>query len=655
MNYLKDIQDIDIESAIIGGGIDFIKIRQKFIYSVLNGEYYFDNCIDILKNLESRLENIISSSLYSELNTNYQVLAHTRYTLLSHFVSHFKYINTTVLNRLLNNYHSKIINFELDFYFKKFNLFEKEETTTIQKFHWLFIANIKLAEFDEGYSVNENNISSLLEIYHKLKIILEKNTVYSLKPLIKITKEKCSILLYKILKRLEKTNSSIYSILNNDLSIEVLEKSIENTNIVEEIKNHYFLNNPLLIENVIHEIKEKLKLNSIEIKDIHKYTKYVKKQKNINNSFISEIKQVNASLEYFLENKIQKSKSTNGYLKDINEITFKSSLSLIYNTNFKIESEILIKNVKNIFSFKDVNIAFERLIEYYDILKNKELKTNPNFILSKLFIEQIVKLLEICDKQPSLVLNNDEDDYLNLLSKVFKKSYDVLSDLKTQIKICEFNRIMPLYLEIEKCKSNSQYFLDSQYILPSNYEHLLNDCENKRDELKRLETIINTITPKNIKDLGKQLKKEVKDQQYSIITVIGLYASFITFILANVNVLPELLKHSIGSVLAFMFVFGIVLFFFITSLKLLFTSNSAFEYIKQKKINYIWLWVISALIAITGTFYILVRYSTTDFNKNNENINSSTTTVIFDPKTGKKQSETKIKETKINTVKRDSI
>ncbi len=644
MSYLKAINDSDLEAAIIGGGFLFIKIRQNCVYSILEGEYYFDfeNCGEILNELDSKIESISKSSAYILSNTKIQKLADQRKDLLSHFISHFKYINTMVVNRLSNNYHSKIINFELEFYFNNFNLFEKDATSTLEKFHWLFIANIKLAEFDEGYSVNEKNISSLLDIYHKLKIILEKNPVYSLKPLIVVTKEKCSILLYKILKRLEKTNLlektsvSIYSVLNDDISIEKLELSIQNRNVIEDIKNHYFLNNQTLIEDQIDSIKNKLKNKTIEIKDIHQYSKFIKNI-DFDSIVITEIKQLNASLQYFLENKIKNCDQPNGYLLNVNQITYRTSLNLIYNANFKIESELSIRNIMNSFIFNDLVLTFEGLVEYYHILKRKESESNPNFILSKLFVEQIIRLLEICDKQSNNVLNNEEDDFLNLLNRVFKKAYTVLGEYKNQIKKCELNRIMPLYLEIEKCNTNNKFFLDSQYILPSNYEHLLNDCENKRDNIKQLETIITTIIPKNIKDLSVKLKKDVKDQQYSIITVVGLYASFITFILANINVLPELIKYSIGAVFGFMLIFGVVLASFVLSLKILFT---------EKEKEYRTIWLVSFFALIFGALFALWYYSNSGFNKMKQETISTQTN--FNPQTGKKESE-------VQTTKTESI
>ncbi len=206
-------------------------------------------------------------------------------------------------------------------------------------------------------------------------------------------------------------------------------------------------------------------------------------------------------------------------------------------------------------------------------------------------------------------------------------SYEYYSKFVNNVKFWEVNYLFPLYIELEICKENQKkYFFDSYYVLPSDYEELIN--KNKitiYDKLINFERFTTKILPQNIKNENKRLfedllktekeefKKTIKENQYSQITIIGLYASFITYILANVNVLPFLINFSLDAVYSFMLIFGVVIIFFIASIKLLFSFDKSFIICKQK-INYIPVWLISSILII---FYSI--YSIGNFNTSKEN------------------------------------
>lgn len=192
----------------------------------------------------------------------------------------------------------------------------------------------------------------------------------------------------------------------------------------------------------------------------------------------------------------------------------------------------------------------------------------------------------------------EQSGYEALLDTMFDDAFKNLQFFKDKLIKNKVLALMPLYVAIEECDKQN-FFLDSQYILPSNYDDIERRAEKMTKRLIELERIKYYIIPKNIKDsLKGAFKTEVKDHQYSVITIIGLYASFITFVLANVNILPHLIQHSIGAVLAFMLVLGVVLFFFVATLKILFSSEKHF-YFFDWKVSYVFLWLIIAVL-ITG-------------------------------------------------------
>jgi hypothetical protein len=161
---------------------------------------------------------------------------------------------------------------------------------------------------------------------------------------------------------------------------------------------------------------------------------------------------------------------------------------------------------------------------------------------------------------------------------------------------------MPTYIEIEKCIDNTQkVFSDSQYILPSDYDGLVEKYEDYKDKINDAERIRFYIVPKTIKKGFKdEFKKEVKEHQYNIITIIGLYAAFVTFILSSGNLLAKSPEFSMGNILPSIIVIGFVLFYFIISLKILFTEPKPF-FTGWKLV-----WLICSLVVLLPLIIIIV-------------------------------------------------
>ncbi|KFF06753.1 DUF308 domain-containing protein [Flavobacterium reichenbachii] len=629
---MDNINKIVINEDVIKLKPNFITFRKHLFTSLFLGEYYSAKFSEKIKSLLNQLDSIDDSVITQDPYIK------KRYYLARDYLLHFQYLNLFITNRLKDNYSIKIYNFEYEDVFEKTSFFQEKNISIDDSLHWLFVANIKLSEMDEGYSVDEKTILILSEIYHKLERINP-----TLEFFVSKTRTKCSILLYKILKRLKKTNKLIeYSIFNQDnITIQKLEEYVPDT-IIKNIDSQYNCLKKNDIHSLSKEIQKSLDNKTLNISSSHKYIKIIKLKDSFNDGEYKRTREILENINLYFSEKIKDD--------EINNISFKTCTYLVLNCQFTLDCNHYLKKIKSDFKFDKLLSFNSKIDESFNSINSLENTDYPNCILNKIYVRKKIELIDIIKNSNPKELNNEEHDYFSILENIFTNSFNELNNLKSKIKVCQKNKIMPLYIELENCKLDDKTFIDSQYILPSNYEYLLDECDNDWDKLKIQESIFYSFTPKVIKEINEKLKKDIKEQQYSIITVIGLYASFITFILANVNVLPELIKHSIGAVLAFMLVFGIVLFYFITSLKLLFTAKKIFKGIS----NFI-LWAIFGLILIILGFIAIFKFINIDFKKDIENKKTTTTITTFDLKTGKKQSETKTLEQNSVSEKKDSL
>lgn len=633
---MDNFNSIKITDLVIRRRNDFITFRDSLFSSLFFGEYYAsDFCKKVqqlIKELDLIYENLSVSTKYTK----------QRYDLARDYLLHFQYLNLFITNRLQDNYSTKIYNFEYEDVFSRTSFFNEQAVSYDDSFHWLFVANIKLSEMDEGYCVDEKTILILSEIYHKLDRL-----DVSLESFISKTRVKCSILLYKIFTRLRKNKAGNdkpieYSVFNDDnITIDKLKENIPEE-IIEKIQQQYQCEEKKEIYSINKEINFSIKENKLSVSDAHYYIKIVKFKKNYNNFEYEKTKETIQNVATYFSEKIN--------IKEINNISYRTCNYLIMNCGFTLDCNFYLEKLKTQFKHEKLSEYNSLIDENFKNITSIENEDYPNCILNRIYVKKKIELIEIIKNSNPKELNNEEHDYFSILENIFINGFNELNNLKNKLKICQKNKIMPLYIELNNCKLDDKTFIDGQYILPSNYEYLLDECDNDWDKLKIQESIFYSFTPKVIKEINEKLKKDIKEQQYSIITVIGLYASFITFILANVNVLPELIKHSIGAVLAFMLVFGIVLFYFITSLKLLFTSKKIFKNVS----NFI-LWTAFGLILIITGFIAIFKFIDTDFKKDIQQQKTTTTITTFDPQTGKKQSETKTLEQNSVLNKRDSI
>lgn len=620
---LPDLEEAKLFEMLKVSGFD--KLETLIFLSILEGEFYLASCTEFLSTIKKKLKSLEKDQSIND-----------RIATIEKMLFDYTYLKDYIESRSSNSFQKKIFNFEIER-----NLIIRNDTD--YNFLWLFSLNVKLAEIDEGYSSDEKSIAILLQYYHDLNLIIKGNYLTNQISVIHQLKLKCSLLLFKIIKRLKKTDNIDFNVYNDTFDISKLEEEIKkNTsgnNILAEIKSQYFDYNYDM--NVIQKL---VTSPNPQIIHIHKFTKYIKKR---NFSATKSDYYLNILNDLLLNFKIKlKNISTESheYISQGNEIAYKTTINLIVNSIFSLETQKIVNNLDAKFSFSTFKESYKKIEKLFEQYIVEEDKNIPNFILYKLHIQQLTKIIKFCQSKDKKILNEEGTNYEEVFQIIFDDLYAKLKLYKEKILLSKEANLMPLYIEIEDC-NRDKFFLDSQHILPSNYNHLLKTHDNFIDELKYLERIRFYIIPSNIKESLKDVfKKEVKEHQYSVITIIGLYASFITYVLANVNILPDLIKHSMGAVFAFMLILGVVLFFFIGTLKLLFTTEK-FYIFKGVKIYYFFVWLIVAIFITIFGLKNIEKYSNTGITKpENEKSNYKVETIISNDK----NSTTTIKDSVIS-------
>lgn len=567
------------------------KLETFLFFSVLEGEFYLQSCQDFLKRIAEKLV-LIDTSMGGELAE--------RVSRISIMLDDYIYIKDYVLDRSAHIFQKKIFNFDIE---RRLTV----KTDADYDFLWLFSVNVRLAEIDEGYSADNSTISILLAFLHDLNVLTAKRLLTNQISIISLLKVKCSILFYKILKRLEKVEKIDINISNDHFSVpdveEILNSHPISKAVVSDIELQYYS-----YEFDIDTLLQKAKDGSAKIADVHKIVKHFKKAVFTKGELDSCIVVLDRLIKDFEKRLSKIATEKHKYIVQGNEIAYRTTINLLINTRFSVQSCESIKKLEKKYSASSLNKTYQSLKLLFSKDVDYESESVPNFMLYRIYLDALIKLMKLCGKNDKVALNEENAGYETFFEEIFNDAFSVVQKFREKVEKSAQLNLMPLYLEIEEC-NKEKFFLDSQYILPSDYPMLSKMHDSLYRELRELERIKYYIIPENIRESLKEVfKKEVKEHQYSVITIIGLYASFITFVLANVNILPDLIKHSMGAVFAFMLVLGVTLFFFVGTLKMLFSSERHF-YIFSKKTSYFLLWLIFAVIITAFALSKIEEYS----------------------------------------------
>lgn len=576
------------------------EILSSLFVSILTGEYYFSVLKQCLIDIQFYINKIEMS--------NPKIIKDKKEIEL--MIQFYLFFIQNIENSLNKKFDVKSFNFELEYYYNKNSfIYENDKSQDLLVF-WLFIVNLKISFLDEGYVVNDENTTLLWEIDHLLGILISKK-LKDQADIINSTKLRCNILLYKIIRRNRKSNTdSIYFVYDNS---EDLENFIKNQKggqeIIGKINEHYSDNSKDKNE-ILTDIDEKINNDSIKIHEVVFFTKFFRKESRLTQGEIDKINKIIQRLNTKYKS-IKKNSNNCPYLEKIHEYSCFSVLEYLLNLQFNINCIKYKKLLDQDFNFNNLEKTYKSLKEEYDKSEKIHLEMDnkiPSFIIKKTYLQNLISLLEITDNQDIEKLNDDKNDFHKLISDICKEAFSTNIEYVKSVKFWDVHRLMPLYLEIEECIDKGA-FLDSSFVLPSNYQDVLNKNEANLEKLERHKILLDKVIPKNIRDNYKVVfENEVKDYKISIITIIGLYAGFITYVLGNISLLKVFLYHSIGSVLAFMLVFGVVLCFFIVSLKLLFSSFKNFKY-------FIVGWFIIIFVMIFTALFLIHEFKDVNISK----------------------------------------
>lgn len=620
----------NIEASIV----NLLKLRKnlddlnnRLFLSISKGEYY-------KKDIEESL-NEIKNSFLDKVNTNGRPSIYLKkVTLLKQIEFYLNFIQSIKFSIDKGEDVYKKSELELNYTFNNHGFIFEQEKNSQELFKWLFVVNIKISNFDEGYVVNQINIEKLSEIYFLLDE-LDYNSTAAYDTIIKKTKLRVAILLLKLFKRKIKTNTkkAIFSNqidytdllqIDNDYYLENINeklnelenfiKSQKCESIIKLIEKHYFVK--YTIEETIEEVSQRLIDKKLRVIDVVKFTKTSRKNEINNKILLKKVENIkNDILKYYEDKSVNY--HSDFYLNKVNEYPFYLVLEHIKNLELKLFCDKKLNQLSR-------NFNFNLFVKVYQEIKNEYLNTEnqlntndkkeksikfPSFVLKETLKISILKLLEIVNSQSVNVLNDKEYDFYNKTREVFDFCYDISNSIEKAISFWEENRLMPLYIEIEDC-NDLDIFLDSYYVLPSDYNKVIEESKKSLKNLKKLESIFFQLIPNSIREeYTKVFKQEVKENQYNVITILGLFAAFISYVLSNVTIYKSLKDEDISAVFSFMLIFGVVLFFFVASLKLLFSAEKSFKFpILNFKINYIIPWLIFGISITIYSFRIIKDY-----------------------------------------------
>ncbi|MDP2452489.1 MULTISPECIES: hypothetical protein [unclassified Kaistella] len=576
---------------------------QDLFLSIARGEYYLFDCSRKLKLIKRILEEID--------NLNYELDQEEKYNF-DHAYNQYLYLNQHITNRCNEKYADIILNIEMNR-----NIYPRKQDD--YNFFWIFSVSIKLAVIDEGYSADNDTLGQLGRIHHDLSFAIKKKLLMGYDEILKMLKLKCSLLIYKLYSRKQKDSNveTTFLIFNDstfdDIKLELLQDEFGKS-FCEIIEKHYF-NDEIVEFKYVGELfksNNSFDTKKVNVNNIHFFTKRVKK-------YLKQVEFGDKSITYeekrSFENIIQRIRKIIDdkdnlelpfkiFVNNSNSIVYKTASNLINNCEYRINAHYAIYSLKDKEnpSFTELKKSFETIESHFKEIKKLEPKHLDNFMLYKNHLEHLFFFLRNIERN-KVKINNDDEDFENLIEKILLSASGTLKSLKSKIQTAKKYKLMPYYIEIDKCFDNVSFkFSDSQYILPSDYERLLEGCEESKVNLDDYaEKIRFYIVPKNIREAFKQeFKKEVKEHQYNIITIIGLYAGFITFILSSGNTLANASDFSIATIIPSIAVIGFVLFYFIISIKLLFSDP------KSLITGWKFWWMIISLIIIIPLIVVIL-------------------------------------------------
>lgn len=573
----------------------------NFHYSILAGEYYDSKLFDTeltsinnqIKNLLNRVKEVLKQEnwIVETLLSPLKEFELTIENVILRIIFHSVYIGRRVESRMLDE-KILILNKSLDNELNEITLILSEvidkkkreignqiKLKTLHSYYF-FLINIKLAEIDESHFCDIKTIEILLGLDSSIKF-LQDHGIISFRGLVAITTEKARFLISKINKRNiivnEDNANSIrykpreYEIIGLDIirpyKYQVDKSSSSYFKIFEEKSTEFYTqkattfllneNNLIRFSNLSNSLSKKELLPRIE--DYHFFCKIIQKNcglitAGINNPFASTV-DILKNHALFLESWLNK---TSKYV--FNYYAYESAFYLVLVTQLKLKGNQIIANNMSFYSLRSEYYNFKNL---YTSLTQKTRADSPCFSLHRYFCKFSVKIIKKIEDQIDSIDSDELNDLESFIQDIFFNYYNSNNDFVTSLEESEHLGLHSLYLTKEECILTStgepnldRIFLDSGYVLPTNYEVLKSEEERARMKIYDIESLI--FHKIMIKQFSNQLDKvdlKIKENQVNATQIIGLYAGFVTFTLGSVSIIPKF-EGSISAIFAFLFVFA---------------------------------------------------------------------------------------------------
>lgn len=551
-------------------------VRTQLHLSLLSGEYIScENYIDKLKALRDATPTDVNAFIDKVI----KFATHIRNTLESKTeqTQAFYFVDEI----------SKVFEIkEIDGIQTKIKQKDKAEITLLE-------ANLLLCELDFSLECSEKYLRTVLRIYHAFSESKEQNKSHKIpNNFTSVLKEKCEILLYKVMKRLEIDRVSDEMITGSEgaeLYIEDLRNdSLFFKKFFDQTSEVY--GGKATAEEFSSDDSISLGKEILTTFEIHRISKKAYKSKSLKGR--ETISALHKKIVSHPRNRILIDQFNQYSNRNLKVLLFKNELKIL---KHEIEDFIKIED-----SYKNIETLRNFLIQTNKIYENSKKYLNENsgkifindYYHHYLYTDICCSIIEFCYlnsyKEKGFyaiaesILNNLESE------KILKTINDCLSWVRA-------TNYLPVYATFEECKteeveilSKCRLFLDSSYVLPVNYARQKERYETLKQKVfylellsKRFQTIneelgnftrliddklinentrlTNTYNTKLIEFDGK-----IRDASISGIQTLGIFASIISLVLGFFNILPKI--DNIWIVVFFMIGFSGCLIFFVHAL-----------------------------------------------------------------------------------------
>lgn len=611
-----------------------------FNFSIFNGEYYIEETLVILNKISISIietQKSISkfvgqqadpSNFISKIFTAIDELS-IIFETIKLYIKYYIQLTNRISARLRMS-KSKIIDFDFENSLDSF--LNNKSSADVNNAEIIFILNVRVCLLDEGHLCNEDTLFYLIKISSKIIGEIEKKDFITIDGTVsKIILDKVDFLIYKILLRFNKDSAKEYIISaaskTSDYSLPHFDKEFSPQDYLfktfyDKANKHYAYRDFKLdtqeIEVIEKRCVEKIFTNNpieIEVYPIHKLCKYYKRAIKSKSAICFDDK------IYLLEqlaNELENLRNDSKLAKDMmNYFAYETTYSLIQNTKFRLVVEVeksRISNLDNLVeSWDKIKTVFEKNHNEY------KLNQNSHFQLYKLYSNAIIEFLSITyEILKKIIFETNTSKVASVFVNSLLSEYHEANVLFNKILILnKESSLLPVYMTMNECFVKYTYeeetdegkkisdlniFLDSSYILPSNYDYVLKKKEEENLEFNRylflctdqihyaqenqIQNIVQAESSKLTIEFDNREKKfddKVKDSQLNAIQLIGLYAGLITFVLGSVSIIPKF-ERSYTAILLFLFVFASCLSIFVALLRLIFNKDN--EYLSFSDIFY---------------------------------------------------------------------